>query len=67
MKTETEFKLVKVKFEIHRDLSDHWKPRYVAKYRNQVVADGLTLNEVRECVNQKLKLLVQTDFMVMAE
>lgn len=66
----TEFKPLKIQFQIHRNLSDFTKPRYTANLHGCVVVDGRTMDEVR---NRASKLVynalpsVGTEFLVMAE
>ena len=62
-----EFKPLKVTFHVYRDLSDCRKPRYMVKMLDHVIADGRTLNEARDSISDRIKHLVEPEFVVMAE
>lgn len=67
----TEFKPLKVQFQIRRNLSDFRKPRYTLNFQKLgVIADGRTLDEVRDrgiYLTNKLGPSVTPEFVVMAE
>ena len=68
---KAEFKPLRVTFQITRNLSDCRNPRYMAKFDGAVIADGRTLNEVRDRASNIIRNVwdgsVSPEFLIVVE